>query len=316
MRPPMSQLNDLHFEEVRIISLHPAKTPAAENLFPATDGKSVTSPTWWRAGPGAWGCYLSHLRLLLEMQVQGWETLLILEEDVIWRPDTAERLKSLMTELPEDWGQLYLGGQHRQAPDLLSPAVYRCRSVNRTHAYAVHRRHLGTIIGHLFEIQKSDGLPKHIDHHYEDAHQRQLWPTYASSWWLAGQGANLSSIDGQQHPDRWWHHVTCDVTEIPVILTSESLEHPLLHYGPPNVADRMSDVASAARCPLQTVRVFQRVWEEAASLGRLPAVSATSRQRRILRQAFPKLMEFDESKLLELADYPRNGIFPHPWFQP
>ena len=88
--------------------------------FPAIDGRAVRPPAWWRQGGGAWGCMLSHIRILEQALADGLDrcggrggVLLVLEDDALFPPDFAERAARFIRALPADWEQAYLGGQHR-----------------------------------------------------------------------------------------------------------------------------------------------------------------------------------------------------------
>ena len=59
--------------------------------FRAVDGNSVPPPSWWPAGPGAWGCLRSHLRIFEDALMDGVDRLLVLEDDVCFVPDLAAR---------------------------------------------------------------------------------------------------------------------------------------------------------------------------------------------------------------------------------
>lgn len=83
----------------------------------------------------------------------------------------------------------------------------RAGNVNRTHAYAVHRRALSRFQYHItnavdFATAKGGW---HIDHQIGRAHERSLWPAYCARRWLAGQRGGKSSITGRVNATLWWH---------------------------------------------------------------------------------------------------------------
>ena len=53
----------------------------------ATDGRKVKPPNWWKAGGGAWGCHQSHLRIIENALMDDVESILVLEDDVFFKPD-------------------------------------------------------------------------------------------------------------------------------------------------------------------------------------------------------------------------------------
>lgn len=186
----------------------------------AVIGDYTGHPAGWKAGNGAWGCLRSHMRVcedLMHMRdTRGdiaWDAALILEDDVFFLDDALTRLAEFMPNIPPDWGQFYLGGQNRKAPQ---PTEYlgimRCTSVNRTHAYAVSRQHIQKLYHHVSYYPDYMGRPTHIDHQLELAHQRSVdekekhlaWPTYCPVKWICGQEEGPSNISGRTNPRVTW----------------------------------------------------------------------------------------------------------------
>src|SRR5512133_4287612 len=58
---------------------------------------------------GAIGCALSHRRLYEDMLANGWERMLVLEDDVVPRADALAGLPEALRELPPTWELWYLG---------------------------------------------------------------------------------------------------------------------------------------------------------------------------------------------------------------
>jgi len=74
--------------------------------FPAIDGRRVRPPVWWRQGGGAWGCMLSHIRILEQALTDGLDrrgVVLVLEDDALFPPDFAEQATRFISALPGDW---------------------------------------------------------------------------------------------------------------------------------------------------------------------------------------------------------------------
>lgn len=220
----MSRLTD-HFARVTVISLPERaarRTRLQQHLaavgldggitwMKAIKGLESDVPEGWNAGPGAWGCLQSQLQALREAQADKVASILILEDDVVFSPHTARCLPLLMAALPDDWGQFYLGGQHLLRPSrTASPLIWRAGNLNRAHAWAARGSALPQIITHLERIGdytgRGAGAPGwHLDHQLGVAHEKGLWPTYAPSWWLAGQEADTSDISCAALRRRWWH---------------------------------------------------------------------------------------------------------------
>jgi hypothetical protein len=188
----------------------------------ATCGDWTGHPAWWSAGNGAWGCLMSHVRACEDAISDGLANYLVLEDDVVFHPRASEMLERLMTHLPTDWGQLYLGGQylHRE-PEIVPDTdgqVMRPFNVNRTHAFALNKAAMAPFLRHVLHAPDymgyevgSDGFPKlcgnhfHIDHQLGRAHERMDWPVYSPRWWLAGQEAGDSNVSGKVNPRLWWN---------------------------------------------------------------------------------------------------------------
>jgi GR25 family glycosyltransferase involved in LPS biosynthesis len=85
---------------------------------------------------------MSHVRAVQDALLDGVDRLLLLEDDVVFHARAPQWLDRLMSEVPEDWDQLYLGGQHLKEawPVKEKPFIWKARNVNRTHAYALQRR--------------------------------------------------------------------------------------------------------------------------------------------------------------------------------
>ena len=244
--PATSFLRDVsaleHFDRVRIISL-PEREERRQRLanelhgvFPgyadhpdfgttrAINGHDSPPPEWWyrndprRQGHGAWGCLHSHTRIVHEAQHVNAarrgsnsglpiDSLLILEDDVIFQPDAAPRLDRFMQLVPADWDMIYLGGQHQKRPLVTEiPGVLRCVEVHRTHAYAIREKFFKTYLEHIWHAPDYMARKQsHIDHQLGLLHARMQHNIYCPDWHLAGQDAAPSDISGEDEQERWWH---------------------------------------------------------------------------------------------------------------
>ena len=183
-------------------------------VFNAIVGDWTTVPADWNSGRGAWGCLRSHQHIFEQVLHErdpdrDWDLVhdhfLVLEDDVMFTEDALPRLNEFMEKVPDDWGQIYLGGQHRRPTEETSVAGVRIgRSVNRTHAYAVHRPSYHRIYQHICYATDYRGTKKHVDHQLELAHQRKDWAVYVPDKWIAGQRAGSSNISGKENPDKFW----------------------------------------------------------------------------------------------------------------
>lgn len=108
--------------------------------FEATDGNDVPIPITWRHGPGAWGCLLSHRRILRDAVADGMTSILVLEDDARPAANFAAKVAAFLHNVPHDWDGLMLGAKHVRPPQPVWTGVVRCTGANLTHAYAVRDR--------------------------------------------------------------------------------------------------------------------------------------------------------------------------------
>jgi hypothetical protein len=157
-------------------------------------------------------CLQSHRRIMEDLMhlrderdQLTWSGALILEDDVFFLDGALENLRTFMQNVPTEWGQLYLGGQHRQPCTYTEhPSVTRGKSVNRTHAYAVSKEFVSKIYCHVSYMPDYIGTSKHIDHQMELAHQRADWPVFCPAKWICGQRASTSNVSGRKLEAMTW----------------------------------------------------------------------------------------------------------------
>ncbi len=285
----------------------------------AISGAMLPPPYWWRCGQGAWGCLLSHARIVQDAMADGVETLLILEDDATFHPRAAEMLHAFMAQVPEDWDQIYLGGQHLATPAPVpgAPMVHRPHNVNRTHAYALTHQVMARFHEHIWEPPGAQGPSEgwHIDHQLGSAHESQAWNIYTPLWWLCGQEAGQSSTSGAVQPRYWWHppdhayHLP--IVTLPADEARCAALAPWLHV---HETDDAAEIAKlTADNPLGI-----RQWLHATAVGaldflRLPACPASRISPELINTFWPP-GTIDGSTLTPeaaaaLTDYPWHGKF-------
>lgn len=84
----------------------------------AVDGKKEPPvPKGIPLHPGDLGCLLSHKAALEHARDEGWDMVVIFEDDAIMVPDFDVKLRQAMAELPDGWDMLWLGGSdNRKTP--------------------------------------------------------------------------------------------------------------------------------------------------------------------------------------------------------
>ena len=179
--------------------------------YRAIEGDKCHHPQWWRAGNGAWGCLMTHLRIAQDASLDGLKSYLVFEDDVVFSDDFAKRVPEIMEALKDsDWDQLYLGGQHlyveSSPPWPYRDGVVRAMNINRTHAYAVSDRFVHKFQRHIIHAPdyihaKSD---MHIDHQLGVLHERKEDIILGAHPWICGQAADSSNITGSEKEEEWW----------------------------------------------------------------------------------------------------------------
>jgi len=71
-------------------------------FFRATDGK-VEAPDGLFITKSEWGCADSHIRIWRDMIENGYETVLVFEDDIELNPGFNQKLDEIIYELPNDW---------------------------------------------------------------------------------------------------------------------------------------------------------------------------------------------------------------------
>jgi hypothetical protein len=318
-----------HFEEVGIARVTDI------TWVQGTDGSLTPPPSWFGGGPGAWGCLMSHVRVVEQAVHDKIATFCILEDDVVFHPRSPGMLSEFMKQLPEDWEQIYLGGQHLyKEPSAVSPWVVKPYNVNRTHAYALKGSVAPEFLQHVlnapdyFSIERnSEGDSilmqngSHIDHQLGRAHEVSRWRTYAPAWWIAGQEEGLSTISGQLNRRLWWNWsengwhlpffaVASGAAKIDLLAIEAHLH---IKGGLEDLSDAglesLDDLSDDA-----LLRWLGTVAVEAVELWKLPALKcddmsiASSLVDRIGRIWPAGILEADPAIVSSAADYPFNGI--------
>lgn len=188
----------------------------------AIDGLKVRPPGWFHAGGGAWGCMMSHLRIIEDAMMDDVQSLLVLEDDVYFGNDFRNQVARFLRKVPKDWQQIYLGGQHlkqrKQPPQAINDEVVAPYNVNRTHAYALHKRGLSQTYRWLTDFKThAQNSGHHIDHRLGVLHGNTSFKVYAPVRWLAGQYESVSNIKGQRMPSRIWNGHRVENQTIPFV---------------------------------------------------------------------------------------------------
>lgn len=283
-------------------------TPQKLTVIEAIDGSQLPAPAYWKQGNGAWGCLMSHIRTLQEAWQKNFSKVLILEDDAIFDSNAAAWLADFFECIPDDWGQIYLGGMHQKEP-VWKKNYYEAKSVNRTHAYAVQRAVIPRLLQHVSHAPDyMNNTYRHIDHQLELAHQRGDWKAYAPRWWVFGQGENKSDINGCSHPDKWWDWCNAEkIFDYPwIIVTPQTRETELselrhrIHFGWTLESDGKTDKGMRIGMKRMNrgglVESVKAISLEAFQMRRIPAVFCAEKQQVEI------FMQEIKPKTIELAD--------------
>ena len=335
----MGKLRD-YFEKVFVINLHykpERREKLSENLrktglaepddiewVRAISGDWCCPPHYYKAGNGAWGCLQSHTRVVQDAIMGELGNYLVLEDDAVFHENAADHLDRLMKEVPEDWDQLYLGGQHLRDPDPVvgSPFVFKGNNINRTHAFALRKSAFVYFLQHISHAPDYIAQPEfHIDHQLGVAHERGAWKIYAPTWWLAGQEEGSSNISGRSNPQTWWNYYRYSLG-LPFVWVDPDWNPEthgewggLLHFGN-NLKEKSFEDIGLDRCvgnPHELYRWLEMIAREAMDVWKLPALQHGEISAKEVEKLWPAgVKPSEEQTLRELRKYPGNGLFPHP----
>jgi len=162
-------------------------------------------PTGWSTSPGAYGCYQSHLAVLLRACLGTTiDDITVFEDDAFPVENADNILREFFARLPDDWCMAYLGGQHVSGtrPTPVNEHVLRGHNVNRMHAYCVRASFIKTAVQHLMDFKQWGRCRHHCDWRLGELHTHH--PTYVPVRWAFGQDAGLSDITGFTSGQRLW----------------------------------------------------------------------------------------------------------------
>lgn len=161
-------------------------------VFDAVDGKLYPPPVsrFYTCSDEAWGSSRSHVGVLTKAK----GTVLVLEDDVLIRPDFRDKMDQFMDLVPPNWEALMLGGEHALPPEPVLPGLVRCVRTIRTHAYVLR----APLVREALRV--IEGTRRHYDI------TLGVWlggrdRTYAPSPFLIGYSGSPSSIpDSDMRP--------------------------------------------------------------------------------------------------------------------
>ncbi len=161
--------------------------------FPAIHSGHVGRDIRGFLSPSKRAVALSKRFVLRAARKSGADSVLILEDDVVFHPEFAARVAAL--ELPDDWAIFYLGCQHIETPVPVSPGLVRVNRALDGHAWAVRRPYFNLVSAAMRGGTKGDTGRICSDVLVSSLHRRL--PTYAAWPNLAWQGCDYSDVAGR-----------------------------------------------------------------------------------------------------------------------
>ncbi len=107
--------------------------------FSAADGRKLQVPATWPESAGAYGCLQSHLAVVRQARLEARESVLIMEDDVLFENNFHEEFEKRVRGLPADWDMLFFGCLHHDPPTSVAPGIGRLHASFSTLMYAVRQ---------------------------------------------------------------------------------------------------------------------------------------------------------------------------------
>lgn len=171
------------------------------DVFAAIEGDKVGVPPYWQTGGGSYGCLRSHLVILERAIQEDVQTLLVLEDDAIFKETFAKDVAGFLAQVPADWECLMLGGQHvNSQPIPVAAGIVQPGGgggIQRTHCYALRGQRA---MKELYRTWASSAV--HCD--WVMGPRMAQMNTYAPQPFLVGQSEGHSDISGSANPAKFW----------------------------------------------------------------------------------------------------------------
>lgn len=167
--------------------------------FPSIDARYVKSARGYKTKP-KYALALSKRLAIREARKRGAESVLILEDDVLFHPNLHSLFERL--ELPDDWGLFFFGCSHERRPEVVSSGLVKITYAVDNHAFAVHSRYYNQLIRAmdlLPAIRSGEDLEIGLASDRIIADLQKTIPTYAAAPNLAWQAETHSDLVGKKY---------------------------------------------------------------------------------------------------------------------
>jgi len=188
--------------------------PIPLTRWPACDGRDFRPPASWDVGRAAYGCWLSHLSILIDMVRTCLDNVLILEDDAVFADGFADKLAGVLDDMPSRYDQLYLGYQllhtERVPPSRITEHLGRAGNCNRSHAILYSGDGAERILTEVMDLSNRQHR-EHIDHWLGRAIHEPLdnngehrYDVYIAIPQLVYQNDGASDISGKTNQVNKW----------------------------------------------------------------------------------------------------------------
>ena len=168
--------------------------------YSAIDGKLLpVNPDNNFLDAGNMGLITTHINLLTESIKEGYESILLLEDDIYFTPEILN-YEEYMDMVPDDWDMIYFGGNHNlhmgAQLNKINDKVARLHSTYGLQCIAVKN----TVYKPMLEKIKEKKLP--IDVYYTNLVQKK-YNCYGFYPSMALQRVSFSDLQNQVMDNRW-----------------------------------------------------------------------------------------------------------------
>lgn len=134
----------------------------------AIDGMKLEKTDGVTIRPGDYGCLLSHVEVIKTAKERQLECILVLEDDVEFIDGFQDRLNKAMSELPDNWDMLWLGGLPREKNEPYSDSLDRMFGSWGTYGYVIRNTMYLTVLRVLSE----QPIKYSVDDYYGRLHSK------------------------------------------------------------------------------------------------------------------------------------------------
>jgi GR25 family glycosyltransferase involved in LPS biosynthesis len=153
---------------------------------------AIESPNGWE------GCKASHLSIIKKAKDNGYNNVLIFEDDFILADNFNEIINTVLEQIPPDWDMLYFGGNTVRCKQIesISENILKVDSMLAAHCYAIKNTLYDKILSEANTIENQRGFlrGKAIDVYYSEFICKN-YNTYLTKPMLVFQEEGYSDIE-------------------------------------------------------------------------------------------------------------------------